>query len=161
MSKLINETIEAFDLFSQGVLSEEDIYNGIQSGLISESLFDELAGAYLLEFELSFDSIKSVGQKLADKGKEIVDNKEKIIDAAKETAKNVGNAAKETAKNVGNTIKDKIDPLIDKPWYVDVANHLHNHAAHYGIGAAALGAAGAGYAAYKYLKNKKAKTINY
>ena len=150
MSKLINETIEAFDLFSQGVLSEEDIYNGIQSVLISESLFDELAGAYLLEFELSFDSIKSVGQKLADKGKEIVDNKEKIIDAAKETA-----------KNVGNTIKDKIDPLIDKPWYVDVANHLHNHAAHYGIGAAALGAAGAGYAAYKYLKNKKAKTINY
>ena len=52
MSKLINETIEAFDLFSQGVLSEEDIYNGIQSGLISESLFDELAGTYLEENEI-------------------------------------------------------------------------------------------------------------
>lgn len=61
MSQLINETIEAFDLFSQGMLSEEDIYNGIQAGLISESLFDELAGTYLYEE----DKVKNKYKKIA------------------------------------------------------------------------------------------------
>lgn len=52
MKEIINETVEAFDMFSQGILSEEDISNGIKAGLVSESLFDELVETYLVEKEI-------------------------------------------------------------------------------------------------------------
>lgn len=74
MTKLINNTIEAYELYINDKLNNEDIDYCISEGLISESLFEELAYAMLSESNSS-EIEKALNLKLHPDYANMVDEK--------------------------------------------------------------------------------------